>query len=84
MAGIGGALVGAPPPLTPEKTALHTKSAQTAGLEAIWCEVLRKILRNTHDRTLDPPSTLVPGDVYTLQGGVGVKTSEFYMDNLQA
>ncbi|PSA81001.1 hypothetical protein BT096_02445 [Corynebacterium diphtheriae] len=38
MAGIGGALVGAPPPLTPEKTALHTKSAQTAGLEAIWCE----------------------------------------------
>ncbi|CAB0616374.1 hypothetical protein FRC0332_02052 [Corynebacterium diphtheriae] len=35
------------PPLTPEKTALHTKSAQTAGLEAIWCEVLRKILRNT-------------------------------------
>ncbi|OIS10384.1 hypothetical protein BHF84_00570, partial [Corynebacterium diphtheriae] len=47
---VGGhwwALVGAPPPLTPEKTALHTKSAQTAGLEAIWCEVLRKILRNT-------------------------------------
>ncbi|WP_088246368.1 hypothetical protein [Corynebacterium diphtheriae] len=41
------ALVGAPPPLTPEKTALHTKSAQTAGLEAIWCEALRKILRNT-------------------------------------
>ncbi|MFA1424726.1 hypothetical protein [Corynebacterium diphtheriae] len=41
------ALVGAPPPLTPEKTALHTKSAQTAGLEAIWCEVPRKILRNT-------------------------------------
>ncbi|ERA61017.1 hypothetical protein B178_00245 [Corynebacterium diphtheriae DSM 43988] len=25
-------LVGAAPPLTPEKTALHTKSAQTAGL----------------------------------------------------
>nr|CAB0861531.1 nucleosidase [Corynebacterium diphtheriae] len=50
LAGVGGhwwALVGAPPPLTPEKTALHTKSAQTAGLEAIWCEVLRKILRNT-------------------------------------
>ncbi|RLP14579.1 hypothetical protein D9R16_08710 [Corynebacterium diphtheriae] len=50
MAGIGWrwwALVGAPPPLTPEKTALHTKSAQTAGLEAIWCEVSRKILRNT-------------------------------------
>ncbi|OWN13000.1 hypothetical protein [Corynebacterium diphtheriae] len=41
------ALVGAPPPLTPEKTALHTKSAQTAGLETIWCEVPRKILRNT-------------------------------------
>ncbi|WP_340700935.1 hypothetical protein [Corynebacterium diphtheriae] len=50
LAGIGWcwwALVGAPPPLTPEKTALHTKSAQTAGLEAIWCEALRKILRNT-------------------------------------
>ncbi|WP_206759611.1 hypothetical protein, partial [Corynebacterium diphtheriae] len=47
LAGVGGALVGAPPPLTPEKTALHTKSAQTAGLEAIWCEVPRKILRNT-------------------------------------
>ncbi|WP_206760074.1 hypothetical protein, partial [Corynebacterium diphtheriae] len=31
----------------PKKTALHTKSAQTAGLEAIWCEVPRKILRNT-------------------------------------
>ncbi|PSA80948.1 hypothetical protein BT096_02130 [Corynebacterium diphtheriae] len=44
--GVGGrwrALVGAPPPFTPEKTALHTKSAQTAGLEAIWCEVPRKI-----------------------------------------
>ncbi|OWO50752.1 hypothetical protein AY554_01060 [Corynebacterium diphtheriae bv. gravis] len=40
LAGIGWrwwALVGAPPPLTPEK----------AGLEAIWCEVLRKMLRNT-------------------------------------
>ncbi|WP_368919301.1 hypothetical protein, partial [Corynebacterium diphtheriae] len=37
----------APPPLTPEKTALHTKSAQTAGFLAIWCEVPRKILRNT-------------------------------------
>ncbi len=50
LAGLGWrwlALVGAPPPLTPEKTALHTKSAQTAGLEAIWCEVPRKILRNT-------------------------------------
>ncbi|CAB0578338.1 hypothetical protein CIP107550_00069 [Corynebacterium diphtheriae] len=35
------------PPFTPEKTALHTKSSQTAGLEAIWCEVRRKILRNT-------------------------------------
>ncbi|MHC9950441.1 hypothetical protein ACQX22_09170 [Corynebacterium diphtheriae] len=36
LAGIGGhwwALVSAPPPLTPEKTALHTKSAQTAGLD---------------------------------------------------
>nr|WP_088279548.1 hypothetical protein [Corynebacterium diphtheriae] len=36
-----------PPPPPPKKTALHTKSAQTAGLEAIWCEVPRKILRNT-------------------------------------
>ncbi|XGP81854.1 hypothetical protein ABMV06_05315 [Corynebacterium belfantii] len=35
------------PPLTPEKTALHTKSSQTAGLEAIWCEVLCKMPRNT-------------------------------------
>ncbi|OWN56392.1 hypothetical protein [Corynebacterium diphtheriae] len=41
------ALADAPPPSTPEKTALHTKSSQTAGLEAIWCEVPRKILRNT-------------------------------------
>ncbi|MHC9573288.1 hypothetical protein ACQQ6Y_06645 [Corynebacterium diphtheriae] len=42
------ALVGAPPPRSPpKKTALHTKSAQTAGLEAIWCEVRREILRNT-------------------------------------
>ncbi|OWM42982.1 hypothetical protein BU163_10880 [Corynebacterium diphtheriae] len=50
LAGAGGrwwTLVGTPPPFTPEKTALHTKSAQTAGLEAIWCEVPRKILRNT-------------------------------------
>ncbi|CAB0625057.1 hypothetical protein CIP107575_00028 [Corynebacterium diphtheriae] len=50
LAGVGGrwlGLVSAPPPLTPEKTALHTKSAQTAGLEAIWCEALRKILQNT-------------------------------------
>ncbi|OSQ08039.1 hypothetical protein B1A59_05535 [Corynebacterium diphtheriae] len=31
----------------PKKAALHTKSAQTADLEVIWCEVLRKILRNT-------------------------------------
>ncbi|CAB0818183.1 hypothetical protein FRC0263_02187 [Corynebacterium diphtheriae] len=48
--GVGGrwwVLVGAPPPSTPEKPALHTKSAQTAGLEAIWCEVRRKILQNT-------------------------------------
>ncbi|OSP98686.1 hypothetical protein B1A65_10120 [Corynebacterium diphtheriae] len=35
------------PPPPPKKTALHTKSAQTAGLKAIWCEVPRKILRNT-------------------------------------
>ncbi|MHC9659752.1 hypothetical protein ACQXX9_00295 [Corynebacterium diphtheriae] len=50
LAGIGWrwwALVGAPPPLTPRKTALHTKSAQMAGFLAIWCEVPRKILRNT-------------------------------------
>ncbi|ARB88419.1 hypothetical protein D9B51_00205 [Corynebacterium diphtheriae] len=43
LVGTGGR---ATPP-TPEKTALHTKSSQTAGLEAIWCEVRRKILRNT-------------------------------------
>ncbi|CAB0611527.1 hypothetical protein CIP107555_01770 [Corynebacterium diphtheriae] len=48
------ALVGAPPPFTPEKTALHTKSAQTAGFLAIWCEVPRKILRNT-PRLVDLP-----------------------------
>ncbi|CAB0972327.1 hypothetical protein FRC0478_02125 [Corynebacterium diphtheriae] len=50
LAGLGWrwwALVGAHPPLTPEKTALHTKSVQTAGLEAIWCEVLCKMPRNT-------------------------------------
>ncbi|TBX15453.1 hypothetical protein BUW94_10310 [Corynebacterium diphtheriae] len=50
LAGVGGhwwALVGEPPPLTPEKTALHTRSSQTAGFLAIWCEVSRKILRNT-------------------------------------
>ncbi|CAB0662107.1 nucleosidase [Corynebacterium diphtheriae] len=54
LAGVGGrwwALVGvggrATPRSPPKKTALHTKSAQTAGLEAIWCEVSRKILRNT-------------------------------------
>ncbi|CAB1022543.1 hypothetical protein FRC0534_01888 [Corynebacterium diphtheriae] len=47
MAGVGGRWWARHPPLTPEKTALHTKSAQTAGLEAIWCEVPRKILRNT-------------------------------------
>ncbi|ONF66019.1 hypothetical protein BXA20_07860 [Corynebacterium diphtheriae] len=43
------ALVGAggrATPLTPKDGTSH-KSAQTAGLEAIWCEVLRKILRNT-------------------------------------
>ncbi|WP_425305350.1 hypothetical protein [Corynebacterium diphtheriae] len=45
MAWLG--LAGRLPPFTPEKTALHTKSAQMAGLEAIWCEALRKILRNT-------------------------------------
>ncbi|MHD0253246.1 hypothetical protein [Corynebacterium diphtheriae] len=47
LAGIGWCWWVRHPPFTPEKTALHTKSAQTAGLEAIWCEVLRKILRNT-------------------------------------
>ncbi|CAB0616350.1 nucleosidase [Corynebacterium diphtheriae] len=47
LAGVGGHWWARHPPLTPEKPELHTKSAQTAGLEAIWCEVLRKILRNT-------------------------------------
>nr|WP_308810278.1 hypothetical protein [Corynebacterium diphtheriae] len=40
MVGVGGrwrALVGAPPPFTPEKTALHTKSSQTAGAGAGGC-----------------------------------------------
>ncbi|CAB0711139.1 hypothetical protein FRC0201_01985 [Corynebacterium diphtheriae] len=46
LTGVGGRWC-APPPFTPEKTALHTKSSQTAGLEAIWCEVRRKMLRNT-------------------------------------
>ncbi|RKX03343.1 hypothetical protein D9C01_08825 [Corynebacterium diphtheriae] len=41
------ALVGAPPPLTPEKDGTSHQTSQTAGLEAIWCEVSRKILRNT-------------------------------------
>ncbi|RNF46429.1 hypothetical protein EFE07_09460 [Corynebacterium diphtheriae] len=42
LVGVGGRAT----PLTP-KDALHTKSGQTAGLEAIWCEVPRKMLRNT-------------------------------------
>ncbi|RKX02152.1 hypothetical protein D9B85_04800 [Corynebacterium diphtheriae] len=49
LVGTGGhwwALVGAPP-RSPPKDRTLSKSAQTAGLEAIWCEVLRKILRNT-------------------------------------
>ncbi|UEB38479.1 hypothetical protein Q6D62_10915 [Corynebacterium diphtheriae] len=41
------ALMGAPPPSTPEKTALHTKSSQTASFLAIWCEVLCKMPLNT-------------------------------------
>ncbi|OLN19163.1 hypothetical protein BXA19_11075 [Corynebacterium diphtheriae] len=44
---IGGRWWARYPRSPPKKTALHTKSAQTAGLEAIWCEVRRKILRNT-------------------------------------
>nr|WP_232024541.1 nucleosidase [Corynebacterium diphtheriae] len=48
LAGVGGRWWPRRLPRSPpKKTALHTKSAQTAGLEAIWCEVLRKILRNT-------------------------------------
>ncbi|OMO47726.1 hypothetical protein BVL40_07210, partial [Corynebacterium diphtheriae] len=31
----------------PPKRRTHTNHAQTAGLEAIWCEVPRKMLRNT-------------------------------------
>ncbi|OIR64578.1 hypothetical protein BHF78_11085 [Corynebacterium diphtheriae] len=84
LTGVGGrwwALVSAPPPLTPEKTALHTKSAQTAGLEAIWCEVLRKILRNTPEWWLggtgapaaapavaEPPPTSMPNHPKMLAG----------------
>nr|WP_241879810.1 hypothetical protein [Corynebacterium diphtheriae] len=48
--GVGGrwwASVGEPPPLTPEKTALHTKSLPNRPFGSIWCEVRRKILRNT-------------------------------------
>ncbi|KJJ59538.1 hypothetical protein NG01_06870 [Corynebacterium diphtheriae] len=44
LVGVG---VRATPRSPPEKAALHTKSAQTAGLEAIWCEVRRKILQIT-------------------------------------
>ncbi|MHC9973074.1 hypothetical protein ACQX26_09420 [Corynebacterium diphtheriae] len=50
LAGIGWrwwALVGAATPPHPERRQLHTKSAQMAGFLAIWCEVPRKILRNT-------------------------------------
>ncbi|WP_259473687.1 hypothetical protein, partial [Corynebacterium diphtheriae] len=47
LAGIGWRWWARHPRSPPKKKALHTKSAQTAGLEAIWCEVLRKMLRNT-------------------------------------
>ncbi|MFA1455066.1 hypothetical protein ACDL59_08900 [Corynebacterium diphtheriae] len=47
LAGIGWDWLAGYPRSPPKKTALHTKSAQTAGLKAIWCEVPRKILRNT-------------------------------------
>ncbi|OIR66864.1 hypothetical protein BHF78_08630 [Corynebacterium diphtheriae] len=47
VGGAGGRWWARHPRPPPKKTALHTKSAQTAGLEAIWCEVWRKILRNT-------------------------------------
>ncbi|AEX45271.1 hypothetical protein CD241_2219 [Corynebacterium diphtheriae 241] len=47
LAGIGGRWWARHPRSPPKKTALHTKSAQTAGLEAIWCEVPKKMLRNT-------------------------------------
>ncbi|CAB0979856.1 hypothetical protein FRC0485_02348 [Corynebacterium diphtheriae] len=47
LAGLGWRWWARHPPLTPEKTALHTKSGQTAGFLAIWCEALRKMPRNT-------------------------------------
>ncbi|PSA78401.1 hypothetical protein BT094_01930 [Corynebacterium diphtheriae] len=47
VGGAGGRWWARHPRPPPKKTALHTKSAQTAGLKAIWCEVWRKILRNT-------------------------------------
>ncbi|CAB0965546.1 nucleosidase [Corynebacterium diphtheriae] len=47
LAGVGERWWVSYPRSPPKKTALHTKSAQTAGLEAIWCEVRRKILQNT-------------------------------------
>ncbi|WP_206744956.1 hypothetical protein, partial [Corynebacterium diphtheriae] len=47
LVGVDGCWWARYPRPPPKKTALHTKSAQTAGLEAIWCEVPRKILRNT-------------------------------------
>ncbi|CAB1049940.1 hypothetical protein FRC0154_02301 [Corynebacterium diphtheriae] len=45
LVGVGGRATPAHPP--PEKTALHTKSSQTASFLAIWCEVLCKMPRNT-------------------------------------
>ncbi|RKX00518.1 hypothetical protein D9B85_09985 [Corynebacterium diphtheriae] len=53
MSDVGGrwwALMGAggrATPAHPRKDGTSHKSAQTAGLEAIWCEVRRKMLRNT-------------------------------------
>ncbi|OLO21679.1 hypothetical protein BVL40_04605 [Corynebacterium diphtheriae] len=34
-------------PRSPPKRRTHTKSTQTAGFLAIWCEVPKKMLRNT-------------------------------------
>ncbi|OWN67807.1 hypothetical protein AY518_04580 [Corynebacterium diphtheriae bv. gravis] len=47
LVGVGWRWWARHPRSPPEKTALHTKSSQTASFLAIWCEVLCKMPRNT-------------------------------------
>ncbi|OWN39958.1 hypothetical protein AY488_00265 [Corynebacterium belfantii] len=47
LVGVGGRWWARHPRSPPKKTALHTKSTQTADLEVIWCEVPRKMLQST-------------------------------------